>query len=340
MILLKPKLIAMAVAAIGVAIALLVGLPLPILLGPIFACLIAALLRVPIASFNKVTAAMRTILGVAVGASITPELLARMDAIAGSIALIPVFVLTIGLIGVPYFRRVCGFDAPTSFYSAMPGGLQDMLLFGQEAGGNVRSLSLVHATRVLVLVSALPFVLQEVWHLDMSRAPGMAASATPPGQIAIMLFCAAFGWWAAAKVRMFGASILGPLIAAAIMSLSGFLTIRPPAEAIMLSQFFLGLGIGVQYVGITGRELRHDILAALGFCVIIGAIGAGFAAVAFSLGLAPVIPAILAFSPGGQAEMAVLAIVSGTDVAFVVAHHVTRIMVVIFCAPLFARFSR
>jgi membrane AbrB-like protein len=332
--------IALAVAGVGVAAALSISLPLPILLGPIFACLIAALLRVPMASFKKVTAAMRTILGVAVGASITPELLTRIGDIAGSIALIPVFVLTIGLIGVPYFRRICGFDGPTSFYSAMPGGLQDMLLFGQEAGGNVRSLSLIHATRVLVLVSALPFILQEVWHLDMSRPPGASAAATPTAQMAMMLFCAVFGWWAAAKIRMFGASILGPLIVAATMSLSGILTIRPPAEAIILSQFFLGLAIGVQYVGITARELRHDILAALGFCVIIGAIGAGFAAVVYELGLAPQIAAILAFSPGGQAEMAVLAIVSGADVAFVVAHHVTRITVVILCAPLFARLSR
>ena len=67
MILPKPKLIAIAVAAIGVAVALLIHLPLPILLGPIFACLIAALMRIPMASFNKITAAMRTILGVAVG---------------------------------------------------------------------------------------------------------------------------------------------------------------------------------------------------------------------------------------------------------------------------------
>ncbi len=340
MILLKPKLIALAVAAIGVVVALLVHLPLPILLGPIFACLIAALMRVPMASFNKITASMRTVLGVAVGSSITPDLFARMGELAWSLALIPVFVVTIGVIGVPYFRRICGFDAPTSFYSAMPGGLQDMLIFGQEAGGNVRSLSLIHATRVLVLVSALPFVMQEVWHLDMSKAPGVSAQETPLFQMGIMVFCAAFGWWGAAKIRMFGATVLGPLIVAAVMSLSGILTIRPPSEAIMLSQFFIGLGIGVQYIGITTRELRHDILAALGFCVIIGLLGVGFAAFVYSMGLAQEIEAVLAFSPGGQAEMAVLAIVSGADLAFVVAHHVTRIMVVILCAPIFARFYR
>jgi membrane AbrB-like protein len=154
-----------------------------------------------------------------------------------------------------------------------------------------------------------------------------------------MLFCAIFGWWAAVKLRLFGAAILGPLIVAAALSLSGVLTIRPPAEAIMAAQFFLGLGIGVCYVGITGRELRHDVLSALGFCFIIGVLAAAFAAIVSALGFAPPIESILAFSPGGQGEMAILAIVSGSDVAFVVAHHVTRIVFVILCAPLFAHLA-
>jgi membrane AbrB-like protein len=336
----KPKLIALAVAAVGVEAFLMLGLPLPLLLGPIFACLVAALLRVPLTGFPKIADAMRTVIGLAVGSSFTPELLDRIGGMMGSLSLIPVFVLAIGLVGVPYFRRVCGYDTPTSFYSAMPGGLQDMLVFGQEAGGNVRSMSLIHATRVLVLVSALPFVLQGVWDLDMSTAPGVSAQHTPLEQIAILLLCAIVGWWGALKVRLFGASILGPLILAATLSMAGILTTRPPAEAIMISQFFLGLGVGVKYVGITGKELRHDVLAAIGFCIILGALGAGFAYGITAAGIAHPVESILAFSPGGQAEMTVLAIVAGADVAFVVSHHVIRVFLVILCAPLFSRLFR
>ena len=45
----------------------------------------------------------------------------------------------------------------------------------------------------------------------------------------------------------------------------------------------------------------------------------------------------MAFAPGGQAEMTVLAIVSGADLGFVIAHHLTRIVLVITAAPLVAR---
>ena len=101
-------------------------------------------------------------------ASLTPALFQRLDEMALSVALIPPFVALIGLTGYPYFRRLWGFDPATSYFAAMPGGLQDMLLFGIEAGGNPRALSLIHTTRVLVIVSLMPFL---VIRRGVQRAP-------------------------------------------------------------------------------------------------------------------------------------------------------------------------
>lgn len=313
--------------------------PLPFLLGPIFFCLIAAIIRLPMSGVKPISDSMRTILGVAIGASITPELFTRLDTMIGSVAFVPLMLIVIGIVGVPYFR-LAGFDKPTSFYAAMPGGLQDMLAFGEEAGGDVRALSLIHATRVLVIVAVLPFFLQFFREVDLTISPGVAAGQTPISQMLIMVFCAAFGWWGARKIRLFGASILGPLIIAMILSLSGVLTVRPPTEAILLAQFFIGLGIGVKYVGITMKEIRHDITAAIGFCVVLAIISGVFIEVILLLGLGTDIDTILSFAPGGQAEMAVIAIVAGADVAHVVAHHLVRIVMVIIGAPLFARFTK
>jgi uncharacterized membrane protein AbrB (regulator of aidB expression) len=49
---------------------------------------------------------------------------------------------------------------------------------------------------------------------------------------------------------------------------------------------------------------------------------------------------LLAFAPGGQAELTVLALIVGADMAFVVAHHVLRIFSVILGAPIAARVLR
>ena len=62
----------------------ILGLPLPFLLGPMSACLIAALAGMQLKGAGQFGLFMRTFLGVAVGSSITPELLGRMPEIAAT----------------------------------------------------------------------------------------------------------------------------------------------------------------------------------------------------------------------------------------------------------------
>lgn len=326
-----------AVALAGVAVFDILSLPLPWLLGPIMACLLAALMGMPMGTIKLLNTAMRGILGVAVGATFTTALVNSMTGMWPTLLLIPLMTACIGLIGVPYFQRLWGFDFATAYYSAMPGGLQDMLIFGEEAGGNVRSMSLVHATRVLFIVATLPFVLRFWWDVDLSTPPGAPASAIAPSQLGLMVVAGLVGWKLAERVNLFGASILGPMILAGAFSLAGLLQHRPPAEAIWAAQFFIGTTVGAKYAGITMAEIRHDLTAALGFCVILLGLTLIFAEGIYLFALAPPLETLLAFAPGGQAEMAILALIVGADMAFVIAHHVLRIVIVIVGAPLFSR---
>lgn len=313
------------------------AVPLAWLLGPITACLIAALIGIPMGGFKLLNDGMRSILGVAVGATFTPALLISMAGMWPTLLLIPVMTVCIGLVGVPYFQRVWKYDFPTSYYATMPGGLQDMLVFGEEAGANVRTLSLIHATRVLVIVVALPILMHAIWDANLTNAPGAPLATLSWTQMAVMLGCAIIGWRVAKRVGMFGASILGPLILAAIAALAGILQHRPPAEAIWMAQFFIGMGVGVKYAGITMAEVRRDLVAGVGFCGILILLTLVFVEVIYSLNLAPGMETLLAFAPGGQAELTVLALIVGADMAFVASHHVLRVFVVILGAPLFAR---
>lgn len=329
-----------AIALVGVGGFTVLSLPLPWLLGPITASLIAALLGVQLRSQKKVNEAMRTILGVAVGATLTPAVLASMIGYWPTLLMIPVMVAAIGAVGVPYFMRVWGFDFPTAYYSTMPGGLQDMLVFGEEAGGNVRILSLVHATRVLVIVVTLPVFLQVIWDADLSNPPGVPAATIHWSQLLLMIACALVGWQGAKRFGLFGASILGPLIVAGIAAILGLLQHRPPAEAIWAAQFFIGMTVGSKYAGITVQEVRTVVTAAVGFCAILVGLTIVFAEVVYQAGLAPAMETVLAFAPGGQAELTVLAIIVGADLSFVIAHHVLRIFLVIMGAPIAAQVFR
>lgn len=326
-----------ALAAIGAALFMFLGMPLPLLLGPMLACLIAALAGAPLKGAGGFAVFMRTFLGVAVGASITPQVLGQLPGFAASLAFVPLFIAIIAIIGYPMFRRVFGFDHPTAWYAAMPGGLQDMLVFGEEAGGDVRALSLIHATRVLALVTFAPMIMHAYWGVDLSQPPGAPISDTAPVEILLMVAAGFFGWKIAERLGLFGASILGPMILTAILSLSGIIQHRPPAEFLQAAQFFIGITVGVKYVGITARELRIDVSAGLVHAVILAIISLIFFEIIVQLELAPALDAVLAFLPGGQAEMVVIAIIAGADLAYVVSHHLLRIIIVIMLAPVVAR---
>ena len=327
----------LALALLGVGIFMAFDLPLPWLLGPLAACLIAAFAQAPLLGLGGLAPPLRTILGVAVGATITPELFHRLDEMAATMALVVVLTVGVGLIGVPWFHRVCGFDRVTAYYGTMPGGLQDMLVFGEEAGGNVRAMSLMHATRVVVIVVAAPIALGSAFGLSLVGPAGAPVADTPLVELAIMVACALIGWKGAERIGLFGASILGPLIVTAAASLSGLIHQRPPAEAIAVAQLAIGIAVGARYVGITFGEFRRIILASLVYAALILCYGALIAWIAIALGLAEPAAALLAFAPGGQAEIAVLAIIAGVDAAFVVAHHVFRMVLVILGAPLTMR---
>ncbi len=336
----RARLVTVGTAALGAAVFLALGMPLPLLLGPMFGCLIAALGGARLQDVGVLGTLMRTFLGVAIGATITPALIADLPGYGPTLLAIPLFVLAIGAVGYPLFRRVCGYDRVTAYYAAMPGGLQDMLIFGEEAGGNVRAMSLIHATRVLLIVTLAPFLLTLWFGLDLTAPPGAPALDTPPAQLLWMLAAAIVGWRVATRAGLFGASILGPMIAAAALSLSGVLTMRPPAEVIWAAQFFIGLSIGAKYTGLTARELRRDVGAGVLFSAVLAAISLGFIRAVHRISGASTLDTILAFLPGGQAEMVVVALVAGADIAFVVAHHLVRIIVVILLAPLFLRLLR
>jgi uncharacterized protein len=336
----RSRLIALGIGGIGAALFVALGLPLPWLFGPMAATLVAALMGVRIADLGQVNIGARPILGVAIGASITPEVVAQLPQLALTLALMPLYIICIGLIGVPFFRRVCGFDGPTSYYAAMPGGLQDMLLFGQEAGANLRALSLIHATRVVVVIVLVPIILTTAYGVTLDAPIGRPVTEVPLFEMALMVVAGWVGWKGGKRIGLFGAPIIGPMILTAVLSLADLIHTRPPAEAILAAQYIIGTGIGVYYVGVTLRELRHDVLSGMAFAVLLAGLAAVFTVFVTILGLAPPVEAFLAFAPGGQAEITVIAIVVGADLGFVIVHHIARFVLVIMGAPVVAAMLR
>ena len=220
------------------------GAPLPFLFGSLFGCLTASIFGIELAGMPLVSNVSRTVLGVAIGTTLTMEVITTIPRYIPTLLIVPPYVFLISCVGYPFFRRVLKYDRPTAFYSSMPGGLQDMVVFGIEAGGNPRTLSLVHATRSLVLVTIAPIVLTQIFELELDNPLGSPITELPLIENIGLFLIGIVGMVLFRKLKLFGADILGPLLLSAPLAMVGILTHRPSEEMIILSQFFIGLGVG------------------------------------------------------------------------------------------------
>jgi membrane AbrB-like protein len=203
-------------------------------------------------------------------------------------------------------------------------------------GGDARVISLTHAARVMLVVLALPFAFQMLIGYDPAGRPppGLPLAEVSGADLAVLSACGALGFVLARLLRLPAAGLVGPMILSAAVHILGWTTARPPFELVAAAQIVVGTAIGCRFAGVTTRLLLRTAAAAAGGTAVLLS-----ATIAFAIGLAqitglPAVPLMLAFSPGGLAEMSLIAIAIGADAAFVATHHIVRIFLVIVIAPL------
>jgi membrane AbrB-like protein len=329
--------LALAIGALGGAAFYALGLPLAWMLGAMVATTIAAFARAPLADSRRLRAAMSVIFGVFLGSAFTPEIVDRLLHWAGGVVATTIFVGATTLGAFAFFRRV-GFDRATSFFSATPGGLGVMTLIGEREGGDIRNIALMHATRILVVVFAIPFWLRYVERLDIPRVASMGGrEMADAGDLALVTAIALAGWLLGRLTRLPAAPLIGPMLACAAAYMTGLVHGAPPAAAIVVAQLVMGSGVGARFVGVKASSAWRIIMISAASSAALFAAALGFSVVvAPLLGLSRT-ALLLAIAPGGLAEMALIAISLHVDLAFVSTMQIVRIMLIVALAPLVFR---
>lgn len=328
---------ALAIAGAGGYLADLATLPLPWMLGPMTFCLIAALLNLPVKGPIRLRPPMIMILGVMLGSGFRPEMMDHIAEWSVSIAMLALYVGVIGLVAYPYFRKIAGYDPVTAYFSGMPGGLNEMMIVGAAMGGDEKKIVLTHASRILIAVFIIPIWFRLVEGLDMSDRSqfGVSIVDVPLEDMAILGSCMVVGYPVAKILNLPAKMLVGPMIASAAIHLTGITAAQPPLEIVNGAQWIIGTVIGCRFVGVPPKEILRVIRIGVGATALMLLITALFAAsIGWITNLDPLM-VVLAYAPGGLAEMSLVALALGADVAFVATHHVVRIAYVVIVAPQF-----
>lgn len=323
---------------LGGFVAYMFGVPLGWMLGAMAVTTVLSIAGIRMTVVPQPRRAMIAVIGLMVGTAFTPDTLAQVSQWWMSLGAVAIFTLICGSFGFWICYHLGKLDVATAAMSGMPGGLSEMIVIAPELGGDVRSVSMVHATRLVILVSTVPLglaasgLLATIGTGEVNRTIDWTAGIALT-DAAILIGAAFFGMWLAALLRIPTPNLTGPLILGALAHATGLTDAAVPSVVIALAQLVIGATIGQHFAGVQRHVLVTAIL--LGVALTIFSITLAIAT-AFGLQLVSDVPlalGILALVPGGLPEMSLIAISLDADPAFVSLHHLCRVVLIVTLVP-------
>lgn len=331
---------------LGGQAAAIIHTPLPYLLGSLFATAVLSigfprLVPVDYGFPQRFRILFIALIGMLIGAQVTPALLGALPRMALSMGAVVVFVVLAQVVNYVIFRRIGGYDRPTAFFSASPGGLIESIALGEAAGANVTLLVTQQFLRIIAVIGLVPLALS-IWHgYPVGSAAGQVLSgpAAPLSQLPLLVLAAAAGAALGRLLRLPAWQLTGALLLAAMLSLSGHALAVPP-WLVKLAQVVVGASLGMRFVGLD----RSLLLRGLGLAIIsVSAmllIGGALAALILPFTDQTFEVLLITFAPGGVNEMALVALSLHANPAFVTLHHIFRITITVIGLGLMSRHLR
>ena len=100
------------------------------------------------------------VVGGMIGLSITRETVIGLKSVAGPAAILILSMIGFGLMAGFLISRVTGMDIVTAMFSSTPGGMMEMTLMGEAAGGEAPQIALMQLARFMGIVLIMPLVIR------------------------------------------------------------------------------------------------------------------------------------------------------------------------------------
>jgi membrane AbrB-like protein len=319
---------AFVVALVGATICVWLRTPLPWLIGPLMAVALASMLHGRLESPPGGRQAGQWVIGVALGLYFSPDVVREVGRLAPWVTLAVVFALALGLLGSWVLTKLVPTDAPTSFFGMAIGGASEMAALAERHGGQVDRVAAAHSLRIMLVVLIVPLLLNA---FDVHGLDPYVPSARDFSWPGFALLVAATGG-AALAMRRIGSPnswMIGPLLAAALITATGHTLSALPVAVINAGQLLIGIGLGARFTPEFFRSAPRFLGAVACITLIYLVLAAVFGwLLALGSGL-HWSTSIVATTPGGIGEMALTAKALRLGVPIVTAFHALRMAAVV-----------
>jgi membrane AbrB-like protein len=327
------------VATAGALFFVWINFPAGLICGSMLAVAGAALAGRPMVVPANLARLTFFIIGMSLGAVVTPRTLHGIVDWPISMALISISAVCMTAGTMCYLRYVHGWDMKSALYGGSPGGMAQVISLAVHSGADIRGVVIVQTVRVVFISVSIPAGL---------AAFGLAASATAtlgtasfnasPIELAIMVaFCFATAMLLH-RIRFPASIVFGAMLGSGILHGGDFLHAALPWWFVSGAVVVMGAIVGQRFANTPPQMLFAYLGAAVGSFAVAASICTAFAVLvaALTTTTARVADLVISFAPGAQDTMMVLALSLNIDPVFVGAHQLARFLTVSLSLPLFA----
>ena len=327
--------------AVSVALAAL-GVPSAALFGSLVGGMAHALtspspLALPAWSFRLGQA----LIGTTIGSLVSLAALAAVGASLVPISLVTLATVLISLAAGRLLALRRDVSATTGAFAMIAGGASGVVAIARDLGADDRVVTVVQYLRVLLVLVTMPLVTAAVFHPEHGRGAYAQPSADVGRDLAYTAIALALGLLVARVVPVSTAVLLGPLVVAAALTASGWLgtpAVPPPLQ--WLAYALIGVQVGLRFTRRSLAAIARMMPVVVGLIVAIIAATALVGALLAWLTPVDGLTAYLATTPGGLFAVLATAADSGSDVTYVMAVQLLRLLVILAFTPLLARCLR
>jgi len=322
-----------AVATFGALLWRFCNLPLPWLVGSLYAIALARIGGLPLIAPPGARQGGQWIIGSNMGLYFTSAVIAEVILHVPLIVGMALASLLMGVAGAAAIIRWRLADLPTAFFSSMPGGASEMANLSDIWRASVDQVAAAHATRVMLVVLIVPLALS----ISGNHGESQTLISSRPIEwqhFPLMLASSLCGVGLFKLLRLPNPWVLGTLSVIATLGVTSQPLSGLPDWLIAGGQMLIGISLGCRF----GPGFLRKAPAFLACIVVISLLLlTATASLAFLLATSTHLAfssLVLSFAPGGIAEMSITASHLNFDVPLVVASHVVRTAMLTLMAPL------
>ncbi|WP_183793729.1 AbrB family transcriptional regulator [Allorhizobium borbori] len=317
--------------ALGASGAWYLGAPAPFLIGPAVVVMVAGLAGAKLTVPHKLRNACFLLIGISMGASVTPEVIVAAKRWPLSFVMVIVMVTVLLYVAAWILQHLFRIDRKTALLASSPGHLSFVIGLSADSKADVPMIAVIQSVRVMALTLAVPPILS---------ALGMATPGSSGPQVAMELPVLAIVTAVAVGLGLLftrwhfpAALLLGGVAASAIPHVSGFISGQVPVWIMNPVYIIIGALIGTRFSGVSIAAMRTAFIAGAVTTVVVTIMAAACAAFVSWVTGVPFNAALIAFAPGGLETMAAMAVMMHVDTTYVGSHHVIRLIFLSFLMP-------